>query len=99
MSVEDVLEAIHAHKSKRNSKKQKQLRRFLVGQYNQKRELMRCRWCGKVLTSETATFDHRIPLSKGGLTNSANAVLACADCNHRKADLTPEEFKAKDLSR
>jgi 5-methylcytosine-specific restriction endonuclease McrA len=29
-------------------------------------------------------FDHRIPFSKGGLSDETNIVLACARCNLRK---------------
>jgi 5-methylcytosine-specific restriction endonuclease McrA len=30
-------------------------------------------------------FDHQIPFSRGGASDESNIVLACADCNLRKA--------------
>lgn len=31
-------------------------------------------------------FDHKIPFSRGGNSDEANIVLACADCNLRKSN-------------
>lgn len=50
----------------------------------------RCCYC---LTSEAnsgipMTFDHILPVSKGGATNFANLCLACRSCNEFKSDLT-----------
>lgn len=45
-----------------------------------------CTYCYQELTQETATIDHRIPLSRGGSNRNDNLVLACSDCNQRKAD-------------
>ena len=47
-----------------------------------------CRYC---LTSETisgipVTFDHIIPISRGGQTTFDNVCLACRTCNEFKAD-------------
>lgn len=39
------------------------------------------------------TFDHLIPLSKGGMSELDNFRLAHYECNYLKADMTPEEFK------
>jgi hypothetical protein len=38
-----------------------------------------------------ATREHRIPRSRGG-GNGRNVVLACADCNSLKGNLTETEF-------
>lgn len=35
--------------------------------------------------------DHVIPRSKGGTDDLDNLVLACSECNNRKAGRTPEE--------
>lgn len=52
-----------------------------------------CHWCGIALTLDTSTIDHRIPLSRGGLDNDNNRVLACEPCNtHRGSDMP--ELKA-----
>jgi hypothetical protein len=49
-----------------------------------------CRWCGTKLTEETATIEHIIPLDRGGLDNLNNKALACAECNHKRANNMPE---------
>src|SRR5699024_7410134 len=37
------------------------------------------------------TMDHIMPKSRGGQAEWTNAVVACFDCNQRKADRTPDE--------
>ena len=49
-----------------------------------------CRWCKKPLTLDDSTLEHVIPLNRGGLDNANNRTLACADCNHDRADGMPE---------
>lgn len=49
-----------------------------------------CKWCGKPLTDSTATVDHVIPLSRGGIDNDNNRVLACGPCNHKRGNAMPE---------
>lgn len=43
-----------------------------------------CYWCGKPLTLDRSTLEHKIPLAIGGLDNANNRTLACADCNHSR---------------
>ena len=50
----------------------------------------RCYYCKTRLTADTATIDHVVPLSKGGRRSKKNEVLACADCNRKKADSMPD---------
>lgn len=51
-----------------------------------------CHYCGE---SGARTIDHKIPRSKGGLTNQENCVPACLPCNNwRGSRYTYEEFKA-----
>lgn len=38
------------------------------------------------------TFDHLIPVSKGGTDEIENLRLAHYECNQLKNDMTPEEF-------
>lgn len=54
------------------------------------RKWNRCHWCQVELTLETSTLDHEIPLARGGLDNPNNWVLACYDCNDRRAAEMPE---------
>lgn len=49
-----------------------------------------CHWCGVELTIDTATLDHKVPLSRGGLNNFNNYVLACFCCNQRRGNAMPE---------
>lgn len=59
-------------------------RRSLLTKSNQ------CHWCGQFLILRTSTLDHRVPLSRGGLDNACNWVLACLHCNSLRADDMPE---------
>jgi len=42
------------------------------------------------LTKETATLDHVIPISRGGLNNANNYVIACEPCNSERGNNMPE---------
>lgn len=55
-----------------------------------KRDNFTCQYCGCRPGSEELTIDHVIPRSQGGTSSWVNCVLACVDCNHRKAARTPE---------
>jgi 5-methylcytosine-specific restriction endonuclease McrA len=46
----------------------------------------KCHYCGKVLYDlSEITFDHKIAMSLGGSNTKRNIVMACYDCNHKKA--------------
>lgn len=58
-----------------------------------------CHWCGKPMVFRghpnyggemSATIEHVIPLSRGGLDNDNNRVLAHAKCNHERGSDMPE---------
>lgn len=53
-----------------------------------------CRYCGKRV--KELTFDHVIPLAKGGLHAIHNLVMACRLCNSKKHTKTPEQW-AKEI--
>lgn len=55
------------------------------------RDRLTCQYCGLQPGSEELTVDHVLPRSRGGTSSWDNCVLACVECNHRKADRTPEE--------
>lgn len=55
------------------------------------RDQWECQYCSKKLTSKTATIDHIIPKSRGGENTWENTVTACARCNCKKDNKTPEE--------
>jgi 5-methylcytosine-specific restriction endonuclease McrA len=56
-----------------------------------KRDRFTCQYCHKQLASEDLSIDHVVPRSRGGTSTWENCVLACFDCNKRKADRTPVE--------
>jgi 5-methylcytosine-specific restriction endonuclease McrA len=47
--------------------------------------------CAFCETGKAETIDHVHPKSKGGKHEWMNVVSACAHCNHKKRDRTPEE--------
>lgn len=58
-----------------------------------KRDKFMCQYCGAQPGSEELTIDHVLPRAQGGTSTWANCVLACIDCNSRKADRTPEQAR------
>ena len=60
-----------------------------------KRDKMTCQYCGKQPGSEELTIDHVVPRAQGGQSTWTNCVLACIDCNSRKADRTPAQAHMK----
>jgi len=60
-----------------------------------KRDHYTCQYCGKQPGGEELTLDHVIPRAQGGESRWDNCVLACLECNKRKADRTPEQAKMR----
>ena len=53
-----------------------------------------CYICGLPFKSmKDITFDHRLPVSKGGFDEIDNYGLAHFECNQMKNDMTEEEFR------
>lgn len=50
-----------------------------------------CQYCGDHFPRTHLTIDHILPRSRGGSDTWDNLVLACAACNLKKRDRTPEE--------
>jgi len=50
-----------------------------------------CQYCAKSHSTTELTFDHVIPVSKGGRKDWENIVTCCVSCNRRKGGRTPEE--------
>ena len=51
-----------------------------------------CAYCGQKIPAGELTMDHIIPLSRGGVTEKFNIVLACKECNNKKKYLLPAEW-------
>ena len=58
-----------------------------------KRDRYTCQYCGCQPGSNELTIDHVVPRSQGGGSSWTNCVLACVECNSRKADRTPEQAR------
>jgi 5-methylcytosine-specific restriction endonuclease McrA len=60
-----------------------------------KRDRYTCQYCGSQPVADELTIDHVIPRSQGGQSTWTNCVLACVDCNHKKADRTPDQARMR----
>jgi len=60
-----------------------------------KRDKYTCQYCGVQPGPEELTIDHVMPKSRGGGSTWENCVLACIECNKRKANRTPDEAGMK----
>lgn len=54
-----------------------------------------CAYCHVLLTPETRTLDHIVPLSRGGKHAIDNVVAACRSCNGSKQDAMLPEWRAR----
>lgn len=52
-----------------------------------------CAYCGADMGNTRWTVDHVVPMCKGGLNVASNLTLCCFQCNHAKADRTPDQWK------
>jgi 5-methylcytosine-specific restriction endonuclease McrA len=60
-----------------------------------KRDHFTCQYCGVQPGVTGVTIDHVVPRAQGGPSSWSNCVAACAGCNARKADRTPEQAGMK----
>ncbi len=56
-----------------------------------KRDRYTCQYCGRQPGEGELTIDHVVPKSRKGPSSFENCVLACVECNKRKANRTPDE--------
>lgn len=59
------------------------------------RDRYTCQYCCKRYRTEELTFDHVVPIAKGGKKTWENIVTACWRCNNRKSGRTPREAGLK----
>ena len=64
-----------------------------------KRDRYTCQYCGRQPAHSELTIDHVIPRSMGGKSCWENCVVACVECNHRKADHALSNIGMKLLSK
>ena len=55
------------------------------------RDRYRCQYCGQKRDTGELSVDHITPRSRGGVSSWSNCVLACLECNRRKANRTLQE--------
>jgi len=65
------------------------LKRKMLEEYNE-----RCAICGELLTVDSVTLDHKIPLAEGGTNHSLNIQPLCSLCNSGKSDYYEETIEA-----
>jgi hypothetical protein len=58
-----------------------------------RRDRHTCAYCGQRFHEQALQCEHVVPASRGGGWAWMNLVTACAACNGRKADRTPEEAR------
>lgn len=58
-----------------------------------KRDHYTCQYCNTQPGGDELTIDHVVPRAQGGESSWTNCVLACLECNSRKADRTPQQAK------
>jgi hypothetical protein len=51
-----------------------------------------CNYCGIPLTIKTATYDHVVPVCRGGSNSETNLALVCVFCNKAKSFLPLHQF-------
>lgn len=54
-----------------------------------------CAYCCMRLAAGEATADHCTPVTRGGLTNKDNIVVACQPCNAAKGQMSVTMFKKR----
>ena len=60
-----------------------------------RRDRSTCQYCGEKKIAEQLSLDHVLPRCQGGMTNWENIVVACKDCNSKKAGRTPKQAGMK----
>jgi 5-methylcytosine-specific restriction endonuclease McrA len=55
------------------------------------RDAYSCQYCAHSYPTQELTFDHVVPVSRGGRKDWENIVTCCVSCNRRKGGRTPAE--------
>jgi len=63
------------------------------------RDRYTCQYCKRRFRTENLTFDHVLPIARGGKKNWGNIVTACIKCNNKKSGQTPDEAGMKLIKR
>jgi 5-methylcytosine-specific restriction endonuclease McrA len=63
------------------------------------RDKFRCQYCGDRFSIPDLTYDHVVPVARGGRKTWENIVTSCITCNREKGNRTPEEAGMQMLKR
>lgn len=89
-TVEELIDIADGNKNFSNNLSVESAKRKNYKKHKQRlfKNITSCFWCEKELTFETATVEHKIPLSKGGSNRNDNLTLACVKCNSQRKNKT-----------
>jgi 5-methylcytosine-specific restriction protein A len=89
-TIEELIDIADGKKNFLNSLSEKNAKRKNYKHWKKQlfENIKSCFWCNKELTLETATVEHKIPLSKGGSNRNDNITLACRECNAKRKNNT-----------
>jgi 5-methylcytosine-specific restriction endonuclease McrA len=59
------------------------------------RDAYTCQYCAQSHPTPELTFDHVVPVSRGGRKDWENIVTCCVSCNRKKGGRTPEEARMR----
>lgn len=59
----------------------------------------KCMYCGRQITPDNFTLDHKIPKASGGTDATANMLVCCASCNRYKGPWHIETFRKHGIGR
>ncbi len=59
----------------------------------------KCAYCERKLLKHEATLDHIVARALGGGNSKDNIALCCAECNCKKANMTPQRWRMEVLCR
>ena len=78
--------------NRRRSLRRARIIRGSVRKYVMARDNYTCQYCG---SQEKLVIDHIFPFSRGGSNEADNLQVLCRDCNARKSDSIPSQFRDK----
>lgn len=58
-----------------------------------------CQYCGRGFRASDLTYDHVVPVARGGQKTWENIVTCCIPCNRKKGGKTPDDAGMKLLRR
>lgn len=93
-AMKERVEAYRQQHPEYRKRPERPLKRRKMRTKRQLRKDTRCVYCGKVLTKHNATFDHIVPLSRGGSNDPENLCWCCASCNKAKSNKLLSEWMA-----